>query len=387
MMQETKRYLKKVHIRNFQSHRNTEVNLKPGINLIVGTSDVGKSAFMRALNLVMHNEVPNREFVTYGEKDATVILEFSDGTIVERVKGANKNAYYATLPDGTTIEKEKLGNTSSIPEEIYKALGSPPVDKRYGNLAYAEQLSPLFLVSLSTTELPRCISELTGLDDYENAAMSLAKSARQFDRKIKETKSRITGFEASMSQYQGLDNELSAYETLIELIEQAESIHNQIEDSENLIAEYKSIIEQGRQIIAEMSQHKSMLNIQDDVKKAQTLESNIDNIVEITSDYHRICNQIDSLDNELESAKMMLNTSMIQNLNKCSELEKTIKLGFECLNEYNQVLKNGKETSQEIQMATDELNEQKQKQENMINSFTEQGLICPECKQPMAVTS
>ena len=383
-MQEQPRYLKKVQIRNFQSHRDTEVHLVPGINLIVGTSDIGKSAFMRALNLAMHNEVPNREFVTYGEKDATVILEFSDGTVVERVKGSTKNAYYATLPDGTRIEKEKLGNTTNIPEEIYKALGSPPIDKKHGPLAYADQHSPLFLVSLTPTELPRCISELTGLDDYETAALDLAKNARRFDRKVKEVKDRITSIEAELEQYQGLDAEIQAYDEMSKLIDEGEAARIDAEDAENRLQEYNLILEQGRQIIADINEAKKVLVVEPDFNSAKELESEIDRMLDALSEHSEIEEQIDQLKIEISNTGKILESGLQSLIDEAKDAGALLTNARRVLTEYNSILAEGLKTKAEISEAEETLARLIKEQEQTIEEFTAAGLLCPECKQPIA---
>jgi DNA repair exonuclease SbcCD ATPase subunit len=383
-MQEQPRYLKKVQIRNFQSHRDTEVHLVPGINLIVGTSDIGKSAFMRALNLAMHNEVPNREFVTYGEKDATVILEFSDGTVVERVKGSTKNAYYATLPDGTRIEKEKLGNTSAIPEEIFKALGSPPIDKKHGPLAYADQHSPLFLVSLTPTELPRCISELTGLDDYETAALDLAKNARRFDRKVKEVKDRITSIDAELEQYQGLDAEIQAYDEMSKLIDDAEAARIDAEDAENRLQEYNLILEQGRQIIADINEAKKVLVVEPDFNSAKELESEIDRMLDALSEHSEIEEQIDQLKIEISNTGKILESGLQSLIDEAKDVGALLTNARRVLTEYNSILAEGLKTKTEIAEAEETLTRLIKEQEQTIEEFTAAGLLCPECKQPIA---
>ena len=38
-----------IKIQNFQSHKNTTIKLKPGVNIITGSSDCGKSVDIRAL--------------------------------------------------------------------------------------------------------------------------------------------------------------------------------------------------------------------------------------------------------------------------------------------------------------------------------------------------
>ena len=44
--------IKEINIKNFQSHDNTNLILDSGVNVIVGSSDSGKSAIIRALRWV-----------------------------------------------------------------------------------------------------------------------------------------------------------------------------------------------------------------------------------------------------------------------------------------------------------------------------------------------
>jgi len=41
-------------IQNFQSHKNTTLEFDNGINIIIGQSDSGKTAIIRALNWVIN---------------------------------------------------------------------------------------------------------------------------------------------------------------------------------------------------------------------------------------------------------------------------------------------------------------------------------------------
>ena len=47
--------IRKLNIQNIQSHKNTELEFSPGINAIVGSSNNGKSAILRALYWVRYN--------------------------------------------------------------------------------------------------------------------------------------------------------------------------------------------------------------------------------------------------------------------------------------------------------------------------------------------
>jgi exonuclease SbcC len=60
-------YIKKLSLRNFQSHRETDLEFSPGLNIIVGPSDQGKSAIIRALRWLFYNEPRGTGFIRVGE--------------------------------------------------------------------------------------------------------------------------------------------------------------------------------------------------------------------------------------------------------------------------------------------------------------------------------
>ena len=53
--------IKRLHLRNFQSHPDTEVELSPGINAFVGASDQGKTATIRGGGTLVTVRLPMGE--------------------------------------------------------------------------------------------------------------------------------------------------------------------------------------------------------------------------------------------------------------------------------------------------------------------------------------
>ena len=79
-------YIKKLSLRNFQSHRETDLEFSPGLNIIVGPSDQGKSAIIRALRWLFYNEPRGTGFIRVGETRCQVRVELSNGVAVERIR-------------------------------------------------------------------------------------------------------------------------------------------------------------------------------------------------------------------------------------------------------------------------------------------------------------
>ena len=53
--------IKSLHIQNFQSHKKTTLKFHKGINVVIGQSDSGKSAIIRALNWTINNMFDHKE--------------------------------------------------------------------------------------------------------------------------------------------------------------------------------------------------------------------------------------------------------------------------------------------------------------------------------------
>lgn len=81
-----------VAVQNFQAHRKLKIEFDPRITTIVGPSDVGKSAIIRALRWAITNTPSGDSFKSTGTKGTTVTVGV-DGHTVRRKKGGSTNSY------------------------------------------------------------------------------------------------------------------------------------------------------------------------------------------------------------------------------------------------------------------------------------------------------
>ena len=79
-------YITKVHLENFQSHKNTSLEFDRGLNVILGNSDSGKTAILRAIKWALYNEPQGDYFIMQGQNQVLVEIEFSNGAIIKRLK-------------------------------------------------------------------------------------------------------------------------------------------------------------------------------------------------------------------------------------------------------------------------------------------------------------
>lgn len=194
---------KKLKIKNFQSHKDTEFEFEPGINMIVGTSDSGKSAVFRALRWLMYNRPSGDAFCSHwADKQATVELELDTHTIFRSRKKAK--------------QEYKLDDTSfsafgtDVPEEIARALNMEEVN-------FQQQFDSPFLLDNTSGEVAQYFNKIAHLENIDKALKSLLQEERASKRNIERYTEDKAKTEKELAKYKELeliDDKLIVLETL-----------------------------------------------------------------------------------------------------------------------------------------------------------------------------
>lgn len=142
--------------KNFQSLADTQLNLDPGLNVIVGPSNLGKSAAIRALKALVYNAAATG-LIREGARELEVTAWFADGQKISLVKGKNKSEYY-----WNDAVYAKSG-ANAAPEIIQQQWAIATPDGR--QLSFASQHEPPFLLSEPSSAVAKVLGDLT------NAAM------------------------------------------------------------------------------------------------------------------------------------------------------------------------------------------------------------------------
>ena len=120
--------IKSVSIQNFEAHEDTTVHFGEGMNSIVGLSNSGKSAIIRALMVVVDNEW-SKEMVRTGYEFCRVKVETERGW-VEAERGEKVNRWRCKEGDKEIQSFQKVG--TSVPELATKILGMGKRDRGNG---------------------------------------------------------------------------------------------------------------------------------------------------------------------------------------------------------------------------------------------------------------
>lgn len=203
-----------VHIQNFQSHRNTKLKFDHGINAIVGPSNSGKSAILRAMEWVLLNSPSGTDFISMGEDFAEVTIFLENGYAVSR-RRTRSNAVntYTLLHNGEVLPEGVLtGFGSHVPPQVAEVLGMSRLQ-----FGIAKQLEAPFLISETPKVRAETIGNLEELGKIDRALQSVNEDIRDQSKRQKEldVESKRLG-----NEVQKLEKELKHDQNMLSTFEQ-----------------------------------------------------------------------------------------------------------------------------------------------------------------------
>lgn len=192
----------RISIANFQSHPETVLELVPGINTIIGSSDSGKSAIFRAILWVVENRPTGSAFVSSWSLDEKGKMKSATGVTigrgeehVSRLRNSNLDSHVNCYElNGTPLEAMK----TAVPEPIAKWLNLAPVNVQ-------KQLDAPFLLSASAGEVARFFNSVVNLDDIDRALSLVDKKRRENDRLLRSAREGIVEKEEGLIALDWID--------------------------------------------------------------------------------------------------------------------------------------------------------------------------------------
>lgn len=239
--------LNSLEIKNFQAHKHLFIEFDKGVNSIVGPTDVGKSAIIRALQWVTTNEPSGEAFIKEGTKKAAARVVV-DGNKITRIRGKGKNAYRLNNSDYNAFG-------SNVPETIASLLN-------LSDLNFQAQHDSPFWFCKTAGEVSRQLNSIVDLDIIDTALADLSSDVKKqkssTDVLINRIK-RLEELEKSSKFLEDVDKDLLALEeqekeiqekrqkidTLQELIQKCKTYQKRIDTAFEFISSAKCVINAG----------------------------------------------------------------------------------------------------------------------------------------------
>lgn len=248
--------IKKIIIDNFMAHVHTELELGPGVTVLTGPNNTGKSAVVEALRCVATNPTPNH-VIRHGAKEARVGVEMDDGTKVVWVR-TKRWAMYELWNPGAEEPEEYHKLQRKVPEDIQKILrmnqvdletSSRPVDIHIGN-----QREPVFLLNRPDSDAAAFFAAST-----ESAHLLAMQDLLKMQ--VRERKREAEALGADIER---IKNDMSQLEPLPSLelrIEEARDLETKAVRLEQELPALEGVLAQGRSLNATLTTRKNAATV------------------------------------------------------------------------------------------------------------------------------
>jgi predicted ATP-dependent endonuclease of OLD family len=216
--------IEKIGISNFQIWDDIEIGFK-NFNVIKGSSNSGKSAIVRAINMALSNDW-HKSWLRKNESKTTVKLTFNDDTYIERIRGS-VNSVSIRKTNGN--EESWSGFGSSYPQEVVDFLNISNENCSY-------QFDSHFFLSLSPTKRALTLGTFSDLQRIDNVLDDVYKGVRNNEATIKSVNLNLTNNTLELDNIQQVLKGRKAVEILVDVrdyncnLQQILDIQNQLED-------------------------------------------------------------------------------------------------------------------------------------------------------------
>ncbi len=379
--QNPNRKIKTLILRDFQLHSHTVIEFTDGLCTIVGSSDNGKTAILRALSWALFNEPIESEIVQHNKKHCEVEIHFQDGGIYIRKKGKNLNRAEIKRPGEQEFTVFK-NFADKFPEELLNFLGNPPKSDRLGNIPYSKQSKKLFIIDESPTHLPGILADLIGVSDIEEASRKTAGDSKSFDKTIKSVEKEIEEITKQIDEnYIGLDDKLKVIEQINKILDEVDILENTINHYDGYLAKLDNINKQGIQAQLIKKKNQTILDaIEDKVIHIGNLQTTIDQYNSYINKYKRISSDIQKAERSININQKIFEmlTDKIASIN---DTEAILATYDDYINQDNSLKNQIQNCQNELDGYNDTLKIAKEELDLFIQKLKDENLFCDECRQ------
>lgn len=342
-----------IELKNFQSHKNTELNFVEGLNVIIGKTDSGKSSILRAINYIINNRpITNNYLNKYLKKEEKkeFIIKIDD---ITRIKSEKENKYLIKNKENAL---KAFG--TEVPEEIKNYFS-------FNILNYQSQLEAPFLLSKSSGEIAKFLNKIIKLDKIDKSLKNIESIKRKYKNEYERKEKEEEKLKEEIKKYDWLDT----FEIDLNKLKKKEEKIKKLED---------------RLIIFEenLKKYKSNKILLDKINKNLKFEKEINYLVTLSKDIKEKEKLFEKYNDKYEN--LLKIKENIKIYNKKIGFEKEIK---DLINFYNEKIFKNEEKYNIIKNKIEIFNKNKIKLDKMSKEISSLGIklkkefgdFCPLC--------
>lgn len=291
--------IKSMKIVNFQSHKKTILHFNPGLNVLFGDTDQGKSSVVRAFRWVAKNRPVGAQAYrpTFAKDDepTEVTIVCHNGTVIKRFhKGTTTYKVKTTGKKTTSMGFQGFG--TKIPQQVEDLLNLDAINIQ-------EQFDLPFLTGDSSGAVSRELNRVAHLDIIDTTLANLQSSYRK-------TVAQIKTAEQEIEEYDDYIKKLTPYRQLLDDARELKSKYEKFAKINSKIKELEGYYEQLLKIDLELE---AMPNVDElnqvlktlsyDLKVIQELNESIDELQSLYNNLSKKQSEIKTIDSKLTELK------------------------------------------------------------------------------------
>ncbi len=296
--------IKTVELKNWKSHKDTELGFEKGVNGLIGSMGSGKSSVLEGVVFALFGTTPkhNSREVTLDDlirrspekaDKATVKIEFelynknySVLREIERDKGTTKSVL---KKEGDVVESP---STREVTEQVEKLLG---LDfNAFTRAVYAEQNHLDLFLNMRPGDRKERVDELLDIKRFEEARKNVVKVKNTLEKEKKQEEKAV----------QQLDDELDE-EVKEELEKDIQETSQSIEETSKIISELENKLEKKRKSLEKLKKRdKQSKKLDKRITRLETKEESLEeriNEFNISKDFENPKKRIEELSKTKES--------------------------------------------------------------------------------------
>jgi len=300
-------------IENFQSHKDTIMEFDKGMNVIVGQSDSGKTAIIRALKWLMTNRPLGEEFQSNWGGKTVVSITTTEGHLVSRRQaenGTDKTYIIDTAP------LKAFG--TEVPDEVLSILNMDETNLQ-------QQMDSPYLLNDTSGAVAAHFNRIAGLEKIDRGLQNIQKEIKAKTSGITYAKQSIETKEAELQRYSTLAN-FEAYVIRVEsMVLQEEKLKTKIKILKGMEVRIEDITKKTKSILGKLRKEAAINYILEKYNRKNVLVEEKEVLNNISIKYFRKQEEIKKAEKSI-IAEDSINKILIVYQNRAKSLQESIKI-------------------------------------------------------------
>lgn len=213
--------IKSLEIKGLERHKKTKLEFHDKINVIIGSSNTGKSSIVKAINLLVNNIPGGNEFINHDMDKCSVQGVFNENDTIERIKNekAKINKYIVNNIGFDSVNK-------TIPKEVKEIT-------KFTDLNLRGQFDGFFLLQNNPGEVARKLNEIVNLQIMDDCIKKAKSKVTNQNQENKHLEKELALLKSKLIDYKWVDE-------ADELLKEIEELNNKADIIINCIVDLKS---------------------------------------------------------------------------------------------------------------------------------------------------